>query len=114
MKKMISKIINHRSQIWQKYDDCVELQKELSSYSGQFSAANISQNIPLLTGTETPPDELAASVWQLKQESERIRQAKSQIEQYQAEIEDTRRQFFILVGIVVFIVIIFFLVLLGN
>lgn len=103
---MTSKIINHRSQIWQKYDESVKQQKELASYSGQFSASNVSQDIPLLTGTETPPDELAASVWQLKQESDKIKQAKNKIEQYQAEIAATKNQFFIVVGIAVFVVIV--------
>lgn len=102
---MISRIINHRSQIWQKYDESVHQQKELASYSGQFSASNVSQDIPLLTGTETPPDELAASVWHLKQESEKIKQAKVEIEKYQSEIAATRNQFFMVVGIAVFAVI---------
>lgn len=103
---MTSKIVGHRSQVWQKYDEAAKQQKELASYSSQFSASNISQDIPLLSGTETPPDELAASVWQLKQESGKIKEAKSRIEQYQAEISATKNQFFIAVGVAVFVVIV--------
>ncbi|XGB38458.1 MAG: hypothetical protein LVT47_08475 [Cyanobacteria bacterium LVE1205-1] len=103
---MTSKTVNHRSQIWQKYDEAAQQQKALASYSSQFSASNVSQDIPLLSGTETPPDELAASVWQLKQESDKIKEAKSRIEQYQAEIAATKNQFFIAVGIAVFVVIV--------
>jgi len=104
---MTSKIINHRSQIWQKYDESVKQIKELASYSGQFSTSTIvTQDIPLLTGTETPPDELAATVWQLKQESDKIKQAINKIEQYQAEIAATKNQFFIVVGIAGFVVIV--------
>jgi outer membrane protein TolC len=98
---MTSKIISHRSKIWQTYDECVKQQKELANYSGQFSASNISQDIPLLTSTETPPDELAASVWQLKQEAEKIKQAKNKIEQYQSDILATKKQFFIVVGVAI-------------
>ena len=103
---MINKIVNHRSQIWQKYDEASKQQKALASYSSQFSASNVSQDIPLLSGTETPPDELAASVWQLKQESDKIKEAKSRIEQYQTEIAATKNQFFIAVGVAIFVVIV--------
>lgn len=103
---MISRIIEHRSQIWQKYDESVKQQKELASYSREFSASNVSQDTSLLTGTKTSPDELAASVWQLKQESDKIKQAKDKIEQYKSEIAATRNQFFIVVGIAVFAVVI--------
>jgi len=111
---MISKIINHRSQIWQKYDEVVKQQQALTSYSAQFSNSKVSQDIPFLTGTETPPDELAASVWQLKQESEKINLAKDKIEQYKSQIKATKNQFFLIVGIVFFVVIIIFVVLFNR
>lgn len=103
---MTSRIVQQRSQIWQKYDEAVKQQKELGSYSSQFSASNASKDIPLLSGTGTPPDELAASVWQLKQESDKIKQANSSIEQYQAEIAATRKQFLIVVGVAAFVVVV--------
>ncbi len=111
---MTSKIIDHRNKIWQKYDESVQQQKELSSYSSQFSASNISQNIPPLTGTETPPDELAAAVWQLKQESEKISRSKAKIEQYQSEIAATRNQFFAVVGITILLAVIVLFSLFGK
>ena len=103
---MTIKIVDNRSQIWQKYDEAGKQQKQLASYSSQFSASNVSQDIPLLSGTETPPDELAASVWQLKQESGKIKEAKSRIEQYQTEIAATKNQFFIVMGVAAFVVVI--------
>ncbi|MBP0013401.1 MAG: hypothetical protein J7545_14800 [Roseofilum sp. SBFL] len=101
---MISTIIEDRSQIWQKYDQASQQQQELASYSGQFNDINTSENIPLLTDAGTPPDELAASVWQLKQYSDQIKQSQANIEQYQTEIAAVKKQFFIIVGIAVLII----------
>jgi hypothetical protein len=101
---MTSRIVQQRSQLWQKYDEACNQYKELVSYSSQFSSSNVAQDIPLLTPTETPPDELAASVWQIKQELDKIQEAKSRIEQYQAEIIATRKQFFAVAGVAAFVV----------
>ncbi len=108
---MTSKIIQQRSQIWQKYDEAGKQQKELASYSSQFSSASVVQDISFLTATETPPDELAASIWQIKHEVDEIKKAESRIEQYQAEIAETRKQFFIVVGVVAFVVVVILLML---
>jgi outer membrane protein TolC len=99
--------VNQRSRLWEKYDEALQQERELNQYAGQFSSSNSSQNLPNLSNTNTPPDELAAAVWQLKQESEKIKQARSRIQSYQEDIAKTKQQFFIVVGIavVVFIII---------
>lgn len=108
---MTSKIIQQRSQIWQKYDEACNQHKELISYSSQFNCSNVAQDIPFLTPTEIAPDELAASVWQIKQELDKIKKAKSRIEQYQAGIVAAKNQFFIVVGVAAFVIIIILFIL---
>lgn len=98
--------VDQRSRLWEKYDEALQQEKELNQYAGQFSGSNSSQNLPNLSNTNTPPDELAAAVWQLKQESEKIKRARSRIQSYQEDIAKTKQQFFIVVGIAVVIFII--------
>ena len=101
---MTSKIVEQRSQIWQKYDEACLQQKELAQYSGQFGTSAELPEIALLSGG-TPPDELAASIWQLKQEKEKISQAEARIQKYQDEIAETKKQFFIVMGVAFLVVI---------
>ncbi|MBO1063218.1 MULTISPECIES: hypothetical protein [Nostocales] len=111
---MTSKIIQQRSQIWQKYDEAGKQQKELASYSSQFSSAGVVPDMSFLTATKTPPDEVAASIREIKQEVDKIKKAESSIEQYQAEIAATKKQFFIVVGVAAFVVVVILFMLLKR
>jgi hypothetical protein len=106
VKGVFQSFVNQRSRVWEKYDEARQQETELNQYAGQFSNSSSSQTLPNLSSTNTPPDELAAAVWQLKQEAEKIKQAKSRIQSYQDEIAKTKQQFFIVVGVAVAIVII--------
>jgi len=106
--------VNQRSRLWEKHDEALQQEKELNQYAGQFSNSNSSQNLPNLSNTNTPPDELAAAVWQLKQESEKIKQARSRIQSYQTDIAKTKQQFFIVVGIAVVILIIILIMIFNR
>jgi hypothetical protein len=100
--------VDQRSRIWEKYDAARQQETELNQYAGKFSGSNSSKNLPNLTSTNTPPDELAAAVWQLKQEAEKIKQAEAQIQSYQNDIAKTKQQFIIVVGIAAAVVVILF------
>lgn len=91
--------VSQRSRIWEKHDEARQQEAELNQYAGQFSGSGSSQSLPSLSSSKTPPDELAAAVWQLKQEAEKIKQAKSKVQAYKDEIAKTNQQFFIVVGI---------------
>ena len=106
--------VNQRSRLWEKYDEALQQEKELNQYAGQFSDSNSSQNLPNLSNTNTPPDELAAAVWQLKQESEKIKQARSRIQSYQEDIAETKQQFFIVIGIAIAILIIILIMIFSR
>jgi len=106
--------VNQRSRLWEKYDEALQQEKELNQYAGQFSDSNSSQNLPNLSNTNTPPDELAAAVWQLKQESEKIKQARSRIQSYQEDIAKTKQQFFIVVGITIAIFVIILIMIFNR
>jgi hypothetical protein len=99
--------VSQRSRIWEKYDEARQQEAELNQYAGQFGGSNSSQSLPYLSSSKAPPDELAAAVWQLKQEAEKIKRAKSQVQAYQDKIAKTNQQFFIVVGIaaIVFLIL---------
>jgi len=97
--------VRQRSKVWDKYDEGRRQEKELNQYVGEFGKSNSSGTLRNLTGTNIPSDELTQAVWQLKQEFEKIKEAKSRIQSYQDEIGKTKKQFFIVVGISVIIII---------
>jgi hypothetical protein len=106
--------VSQRSRIWEKYDEARQQESELNQYSGQFSGSGSSQNLPNLTSTKTPPDELAAAVWQLKQEAEKISKAQSEVQSYKSEIERTNQQFFIVIGIALVVFLLFLVMIFSR
>jgi outer membrane murein-binding lipoprotein Lpp len=106
--------VNQRSHIWKKYDEARQQETELNQYTGQFGGSGSSQSLPTLSNSKTPPDELAAAVWQLKQKVEKINQAKSQVQEYQDEIAKTNQQFLIVAGIAVAIVLILLIMIFNH
>jgi len=106
--------VNQRSRLWEKYDAAQQQERELNQYAGQFSGSNSSQNLSNLSNTNTPPDELAAAVWQLKQETEKIKQARSRIQSYQENIAKTKQQFFIFIGIAIAVFVIILIAILNR
>jgi hypothetical protein len=106
--------VNQRSYIWEKYDAARQQETELNQYAGQFSHSGSSQVLPDLSSTNTPPDELAAAVWQLKQEAEKIQAAKALIQSYQTDIAKTNQQFFIVAGAAIFAFIIILMMLFSR
>lgn len=106
--------VSQRSRIWEKYDEARQQELELNRYSGQFSNSGSAQNLPHLTSTKTPPDELAAAVWQLKQEAEKISKAQSQVQSYKSDIEKTNQQFFITVGVSIVAFLVLLVMIFGR
>jgi|GEM_PF-3495368 len=106
--------VSQRSHIWEKYDEARQQEAELNQYADQFGGSGSSQSLPNLSSSNTPPDELAAAVWQLKQKAEKIKQAKSQIQSYRDEIAKTNQQFFIVVGTAAVIVLIFLVIIFNH
>ena len=107
-------LVDHRSRIWEKYDAARQQETELNQYAGQFSHSGSSQALPNLSSTNTPPDELAAAVWQLKQEAEKIQAAKSLIQSYQSDIAKTNQQFFIVAGASAFVFVVILMMLFSR
>ena len=106
--------VSQRSRIWEKYDAARQQEAELNKYAGQFSHSGSSQVLPNLSSTNTSPDELAAAVWQLKQEVEKIENAKSLIQSYQSDIAKTNQQFFIVAGAAAFAVVVILMMLVAR
>jgi phage gp16-like protein len=104
--KKISDLISDRSVIWSRYDEAIVEAQKLDQYQ-QFNNPNVPLLSSSLSQTKTPPDEIASVNWQLQQESQKIAQSKNNIEKYQAEIAETQKQFWIVVGIAIFIIFIF-------
>lgn len=93
-------IIHDRSQTWSRYDAAVTEAGKLKDYR-QFDNPQSSALPKPLSQTQTPPDEIPAVLWQLKQECETIAQEEKNITEYQQQIEQTQKQFFIVVGIAI-------------
>jgi hypothetical protein len=114
VEKQSYNFVNQRSHIWEKYDAARQQEAELNQYTGQFSHSGSSQTLPNLSSTNTPPDELAAAVWQLKQEAEKIQAAKSLIQSYQSDIAKTNQQFFIVAGAAAFAFVVILMMLFSR
>ena len=106
--------VNQRSRIWEKHDEARQQETELNQYASQFGSSGSSQSLPNLSSSNTPPDELAAALWQLKQEAEKIKQAKSKVQSYKDEISKTNQEFFIIVGIAAVIVLILLVMIFSH
>lgn len=107
-------LVDKRRRIWEKYDAAREQETELNQYAAQFSHSGSLQALSNLSSTNSPPDELAASVWQLKQEIEKIQAAKSLIQLHQSEIAKTNQQFFIVAGASAFGLIVILIMLFSR
>ena len=108
------KLVDQRSYLWKRYDEAKQQEKELDKYAGQFSSSSSSQNLPKLSNTKTPPDEVAEAVWQIKQEADKIGKAKSRIQSCQEGIKKTEREFFALFGIGIVSILIVLIVVLNR
>ena len=103
----IDSFLQERSKIWDKYDETIAQVNELNKFS-QFNHPNVAQKLSPQTKNNSPPEELSAAVWKIKQESEKIKKCQSNIRGYQSEIENTKRQF--KTTVVVVVILIFILV----
>lgn len=98
--------ILQRSRIWEQYGDARQKKSELNSYATQFGDSSVSCLPNSLSGKGLPADEVAESVWRLKQESEKVEKEESLINSYTEEIEKTKNQFFTVIAIASVIVVI--------
>ncbi|MEO0770909.1 MAG: hypothetical protein AAFY72_16055 [Cyanobacteria bacterium J06649_4] len=100
------RLIKERSSIWERYDEAVEQEKQLDRFAGEFGSSSKFAEMACLSTTQTPPDEVAAVVWKLKQESQEIKRMNDQIDSYHKDIEETKKQFFVVVACAVVVVFI--------
>lgn len=110
IEKVLQDFINRRSKIWQKYDKALEQEAELNKFR-KFDNPSSIATLPSISETNTPPDEVAAAVWELKKEAESIKQGESSIHSCQRQIEETKNQFKIIVigGTILLILLLWFI-----
>jgi putative SOS response-associated peptidase YedK len=106
----LNSFVTQRSQIWQKYDQAIQQEVELSNFR-QFDNPSVTQTLPPITKTNSPPDEVAAAVWGMKQQIEKIKEGENLIQNLEAQIKQTKNQFqtIIAAAVAISIVLIFFL-----
>ncbi len=111
--KKINGSISDRSLIWSKYDAGINEAQKLDQYP-QFNNPNTPLLSSSLSQTQTPPDEIASVNWQLQQEDQKITQSQNKIKQYQEEITQNQKQFFIVMGVGIFLIFILILIIFNN
>ncbi len=107
----LNRFVTQRSQIWQKYDQALQQEAELNNYR-QFDNPRITQTISPITKTNSPPDEVAAAIWGIKQQMEKIQEQENFIQTYKAQIQQLLGQFKIIIAaaVAITIVLVFFLI----
>ncbi|EDX77220.1 hypothetical protein MC7420_357 [Coleofasciculus chthonoplastes PCC 7420] len=107
----IMNLIDERTRIWQKYDQTQQLATELNNFS-YFNNPSVKKKLPLLSASQSPPDELAVALEQIRQDAQKIKTMESNIRKYQSEIEANKKQFFMVVGgAIVALILVLFLML---
>ena len=107
--------VEDRDRIWKKYDEARTQEQELEKYSSKFGGVvGRHVRLPNLSTTSEPPSELAEAVWLLKQEIEKIDTGNKRIKEYREEIDKVRKQFFVLVGVVVIGIFILFAAIINS
>jgi DNA repair ATPase RecN len=111
---VLGKILQERSRIWSAYDSARQQESELNQYTQLFQANTQPSAVKQLSKSGKVPDELAESVWRVKQEAEKIQESEKLIEQLKQQIAETNQQFFIVAGIGAFILLIIIFTLLNR